>query len=89
MTDTKEARSRIAAPLLACPECGEPLIPAHGRGRYDRDGNYIEHRDGCRCPWCQWMWFDDADPVRCACGALVVVEIDDDAAYATTAKEAP
>lgn len=67
---------------LACPECGVALIPAHGRGRYDREGNYIEHREGCRCAWCGWMWFDDRPPVTCACGAVVRVEVDDVYAHA-------
>ena len=73
----------MTRPSLKCPECSAPLIPAHGRGRYDQDGNYIEHRDGCRCHWCGWMWFDDADPVTCACGAVVGVNTDDGYAYAT------
>lgn len=76
------------APKLGCPRCGEPLIAAHGRGRYDRDGNYIEHRDGCRCAWCGWMWFDDAAPVRCECGAAVRVDVDDDHAYTTETPDA-
>lgn len=63
------------APKLKCPECGDPLVSAHGRGRYDADGNYIEHRHGCRCRYCDWMWFDDAKPVRCECGALVGVGV--------------
>lgn len=76
-----------AAPKLPCPECGHPAIAAHGRGRYDSDGNYCEHRDGCRCHWCSWMWFDDADPVRCACGVLLKISVDDDAAYVTQVEE--
>lgn len=72
-------------PALSCPECGAAdLIPAHGRGRLDRDGNDIVHGGGCRCRWCQWMWWDDRDPVRCQCGALVRVSVDDGHAYATT-----
>lgn len=74
-------------PKLACPSCGTGLIPPHGRGRYDDDGNYIEHRDGCRCPWCEWMWFDDTDPVHCECGAHVLVRVDDDHAYAAEENE--
>jgi hypothetical protein len=69
-------------PKLDCPECGVPLIPAHGRGRFNDDGEYVVHRDGCRCHWCQWVWFDDMDPVKCACGAAVVVDIDDKSASA-------
>lgn len=74
----------MTTPKLSCPECGVPLVPATGRGRHDKDGNYVEHRDGCRCPWCDWVWFDDEPPVECECGARVVVVIDDDAAYART-----
>jgi hypothetical protein len=68
-------------PSLACPECGIDLIPAHGRGRFDRDGNEIVHRDECRCRWCDWWWYEDEDPVTCACGAVVGVSVDDDHAY--------
>lgn len=75
--------SRDEVPALSCPECGaKGLIPAHGRGRYDGDGNYLEHREGCRCLYCDWMWFDDRDPVTCACGSVVHVEVDDGHAYA-------
>lgn len=70
-------------PLLDCPNCGEPLIPASGRGGWDDDGDFVEHGEGCRCPWCEWVWHDDAEPVRCKCGALVKVAIDDEHAYAT------
>ena len=79
---TKPKTTKPASPWLGCPECGEPAVEAHGRGRYDADGNYIEHRDGCRCAWCDWMWFDDRAPVACRCGALVGVVIDDGHAYA-------
>lgn len=65
-------------PKLPCPECGEALIEASGRGRYDDDGNFIEHRLG---PYCDWMWFDDIEPVRCECGTWVGIEVDDGAAY--------
>lgn len=72
-------------PALACPECGEEgVIPAHGRGRNDRDGNEVWHRDTCRCRWCTWWWSDDADPVVCQCGAAIGVVVDDDHAYAST-----
>ena len=74
----------MTALFLRCPECGVNLIEAHGRGRYDGDGEYVAHRDGCRCPWCEWMWFDDRDPVTCACGAVVGVDADDSHAYAKT-----
>jgi hypothetical protein len=30
------------------------------------------------------MWFDDRDPVTCACGAVVGVDVDDGHAYAKT-----
>lgn len=69
-------------PMLACPECGVDLIPAHGRGRHDKDGNHITHRDECRCRWCDWYWYDDAEPVKCACGVVVKVDTDDDHAFA-------
>ena len=69
-------------PFLGCPECGEPLIPAHGRGRSNVDCEPIEHRDECRCRWCEWIWYDDRPPVTCACGAVAKVYIDDHAAYA-------
>lgn len=74
---------RTNPPKLDCPECGEGLIPAHGRGLHDEDGNYVEHRDGCRCHWCDWVWFDDAAPMQCACGAVCRVHCDDDHAFAT------
>ncbi len=74
--------SKAKSPWLDCPQCGVPVIEAHGRGKYDSDGNYCEHRDGCRCAWCDWMWFDDCDPVACKCGALIGVHIDDGHAYA-------
>lgn len=74
--------------VLDCPECCAPLIPAHGRGRFDEDGEFVEHREGCRCPWCDWAWFDDQDPVTCACGVAVVVKCDDQYAYASV-KEKP
>lgn len=75
-----------ARPALSCPECGaDGLIPAHGRGRTDRDGNDITHADACRCRWCWWIWWDDREPVRCECGALVRVVCDDGhAAYTAT-----
>lgn len=76
-------------PSLACPECGVPLIPAHGRGRVDRDGDDIPHGGACRCRWCGWMWWDDRGPTRCACGALVRVKVDDGHAYASTVEKPP
>lgn len=78
---TERAKDR---PSLDCPECGVPLIPAHGRGRYDRDGNEVTHDDACRCRWCDWWWWDDGEPVTCACGAVVMVREEDGTAYATT-----
>ena len=74
---------RTDPPALSCPECGtDGLIPAQGRGYVDRDGNYAEHRGACRCHWCSWMWFDDAEPVTCGCGVRVKVVVDDGHAYA-------
>jgi hypothetical protein len=70
-------------PKLACPNCGVDLIAAHGRGLHNANGEYIEHRDGCRCAWCDWMWFDDHEPATCECGARVVVRIDDDRAFSS------
>lgn len=70
------------APFLSCPCCGADCFQSESRGRFDRDGNFIAHAIGCRCRWCEWMWWDDAPPVRCECGALVGVEIDDDHAHA-------
>ncbi len=77
----------MTIPKLKCPECGVPLVEASGRGCYDEDGNYGEHRLGCRCPWCSWMWFDDQPEVACECGALVGVEVDDGTAYAVTEED--
>jgi hypothetical protein len=70
-------------PKLECPKCGVALIEATERGYLNRDGEWIEHRAGCRCPWCDWAWHDDREPVRCECGALVGVGCDDGHAYAT------
>lgn len=72
-----------AVPKLDCPSCGVPLVPAHSRGAYDRDGNYVQHSETCRCSNCRWMWFDDAEAVACACGARVLVEVDDENAFTT------
>jgi hypothetical protein len=69
-------------PSLSCPACDVPLIPAEGRGRIDRDGNDIVHADDCRCRWCGWLWWEEVDPVECACGAQVYVVIDDAIAFA-------
>lgn len=69
-------------PLLDCPVCGVPLIPALGRGHWE-DDNPIDHEDACHCGQCDWWWFDDMSPVRCVCGALVKVECDEEYAYST------
>lgn len=69
--------STTDAPYLDCPECGKPLIPASGRGQL-RDGEYMDHRDGCRCPYCHWVWLDDGDLVTCSCGAVARVALGDD-----------
>lgn len=79
-------RSAKERPSLDCPECSEPLIPAHGRGRFDRDGNEIMHADECRCRWCDWWWTGGDAPVACACGALVGVDADDGVAFAVIVK---
>lgn len=76
-----------AAPYLGCPECGEPVLQATNRGRYNADGEYVAHRDGCRCAWCDWMWFDDVEPERCVCGTLVGVSVDDSHAYPKPVEE--
>jgi hypothetical protein len=72
---------RNDAPELDCPSCGTGLIKAHGRARLDTD-EIISHRDECRCRWCEWVWWDSEPPVKCGCGALVRVSIDDGHAYA-------
>lgn len=74
-------------PMLDCPECGTPLVRPHGRGYYDKDGEYIAHRDGCRCRWCDWMWFDDQPTDDCECGACVTVEVDEQHAYARAVRK--
>ena len=73
---------KAEAPWLGCPECGGEVFQAQYRGRYDRDGNFIEHGAGCRCRWCNWMWFDDEE-CKCECGARLRVLCDDGKAYAT------
>lgn len=70
-------------PLLTCPECGVGLIPPSGRGLFTNEGEFQEHSETCRCPHCEWIWFDDTAPVTCECGALVVVACDDERAFAT------
>lgn len=70
-------------PSLPCPSCGEPLAPAEGRGRTDRDGNEVEHRISCRCHWCDWRWYDDGTIYACPCGARARVNCDDEHAYLT------
>lgn len=75
-------RKRAEVPELNCPSCGVGLIKAHERGRFDEHGNFTGHRDECRCRWCDWVWWDDRPPVKCGCGALVRVAIDDGHAYA-------
>lgn len=76
--------TRDTRPSLACPECSVPLIPAHGRGRIDRDDNEVPHADACRCRWCGWWWMDGEPPVTCTCGAVVRVIAEDGHAYAST-----
>jgi hypothetical protein len=65
------------APWLNCPECGGDVLQAKRRGYYEDDGEgeYIEHRDGCRCPYCGWMWSEEDEPERCGCGALCEVRV--------------
>ena len=74
--------ARIDPPKLLCPECNVPLIEANARGRLDKSGEWIEHRAGCRCAWCDWAWHDDDEPTLCDCGALVGVCCDDGVASA-------
>ena len=76
-------------PTLSCPSCGDDIIPAHGRGRVDRDGNDISHADACRCRWCRWLWYEGEPAVACSCGARVVVEVEDRHAYASLAPSTP
>lgn len=74
---------------LRCPECNTCCVPAHDRGRRDRDGNWISHGLACRCRWCDWWWWDDEEPVKCSgCGALVAVECDDGVAFAVVRERA-
>ena len=68
---------------LDCPECGEPLAPAEGRGRTDRDGNEVRHRDDCRCRWCDWRWYEPGPVYVCPCGTRARVSCDDGTAYLT------
>lgn len=75
---------RRQRPSLDCPECGVALIPAHGRGRHDYNGDEIMHADACRCRWCDWWWYDDGTPYACACGASVVVKEDGGSVSAST-----
>lgn len=77
-------KREVTPPMLDCPECGVPLLPATDRGRRDKDGNEISHGIACRCRWCDWMWWEDDPVVRCKCGAVVCVEDDDGFAYAVT-----
>jgi len=69
-----------AAPFLNCPDCKTPLFPADGCGYYDREGEYSEHREACECPYCEWVWFDEAEPKEC-CGVMWRIDVDDDHAY--------
>lgn len=69
-------------PKLNCPNCGEGLIPATDWGADDEDENFVTHPFECDCGDCDWVWWDNQPPVRCSCGVLVRVEIDDDHAYA-------
>lgn len=74
-------------PYLPCPECGEDLAPAYGRGRHDRDGNEIWHRDACRCRWCEWWWSDDGPVHLCVrCRTRSRVDVDDDNVYMRAVK---
>ena len=77
-------------PFLECTECGVKLIPADMRGLWDDEGGFVEHREGCRCSRCDWMWSENYEPVRCGCGARVIVAVDDNdgpRAYARTVEE--
>jgi hypothetical protein len=44
-------------PAMECPMCGIEAIPATGRGR-NTDDEFVEHREGCRCAHCTWVWAD-------------------------------
>lgn len=76
-----------ARPFLECPECDAPLVLAWGRGRIDRDGNEILHRETCRCRWCRWWWRADQDPVTCACGYVGRVDADEGHAFLVDARK--
>jgi len=71
-----------AAPYLACPGCGDELIIAHKRGRFNSDGDFVEHKDSCMCRWCTWTWFDDEQSSYCKCGVVANVFIDNGSVYA-------
>lgn len=64
-------------PSLDCPECGEASVAAIGRGYYDDEGDFVAHRDECRCLCCDWVWSECSDNVVCVCGASLYVAVDE------------
>ena len=78
-------------PFLECTECGVKLIPADMRCYYAEDGCFVEHREACRCHLCGWMWSETSEPVKCECGARVIVGcdniFDEPRAYARTVED--
>lgn len=73
-------------PFLPCPDCGADLIPATGRGRINKDGEEVRHRDACRCAWCEWWWDESHDIFACKCGSISRVSCEDSLAFAVTVK---
>lgn len=71
-------------PMLECPECGHPLIPATCRGRVDEHGEVIRDESA------DWIWVTPSGPTRCyRCGATAEVRVDgDDAARTVTVAKA-
>lgn len=69
------------ASYLNCLACDSPLFPATGRA--GEDG---EHRFSCRCPHCDWCWYE-VKPTQCACGAWCIIDIDDEYARVSEVEE--
>ena len=68
-------------PHLDCPNCGEPLFPATGRGLWNEETEeFNEHREACGCDQCDWVWHEDEE-ATCECGARCIVDVDEDRAW--------